>query len=208
MPTAGQQKEMISKMTSIAELMEWREWKTFEEEEKKEKAQKEKDEREAKEFECEQRRKDAEKFREEVRKDQEAFFMKLNRQQKRGREEEMQSPEGDGGGEEDYKDKLRGVPKRKQAAVAPVEVEVWKDWTCGNVNAKAVMKAFPGAIPAEDCKGLSLIELGEALQEELGDKAELVGKYKKMFRKEPLARWAKLDIILAILGRECDPEEE
>jgi flagellar biosynthesis GTPase FlhF len=197
---------LAGRMESLTEMIEYREWKAVEEQEKKEKLQKEKEEREAKEWEAEQRKKDSEKFREEMRKDQETFFAKVARTQKRARVEEEEEPESEG----DYKDKLRGGKKREKAqtAAAPVDVETWKDWTCGPVNAKAVQKAFPGTLAVRDMKGLSLLEMGEALQEKLGDRGMISATYRKVFKKDPVARWAKLDIIMALLGSHCEPEEE
>ena len=197
----GPMVDVSKRLGSMLEMMEYKEWRDFEVEEKKGQVEKEKKEREQKEWEAEQQKKEREQFREDMKKDQETFFSKAQHQAKKRKQLEEEEEEEE---EMDYKEALRAAAKKKAQAVAPpVDVEVWKSWSCDAANAKVVAKEFQGVV-AKDIKGLSLIELGEVVQERMGPKAKVVAEYKKVLLKEPLARWAKLDMVLALLAHHCE----
>jgi hypothetical protein len=208
----------------LTELIGHREWKAEQAEEAAKKEAEEKKAREAKEWEAEQARKAREEFQKEMKTSQDAFFKKFEqrtspgkpRVNEHGEEEEEEdetttpkrrktsSPAAAPGppthSNTSYRDALRPAAARQQAAAAPCDPVEWRDWRCNKKQASAIATYFGGVISGDDIVDGPLIDIAEELEKrDVGPNKELRTKICALTGRTAPIRWAKVDLLVAIL---------
>lgn len=196
-------------VSSLVQLEEARAWREHDKEVAAAKLAEEEKARVEKEKEVEERKREREALMEEVREQHREQMKALKDARAKG-----SSPSPRGGrnrsrspksGSSDYLKDLKAsrAAARQQRAVAPIDVEDWKEWECSTAEFHKLRHHFPTLV-LQECKSEGIAEIGEYINglpaAEVGNKTEVRRMHKDIIGSEAPARWARLDIIVAIIA--------
>ena len=195
---------MANNMKDMCNMLQDRENREWQKEEDTKKEKKEEEERKARQEEQEERKREREETKEFFRAQQESFLKRI----KKGTgstapTEEGEDPPGSGGDPMDYKAALVKGRGKRQVATAPVDPNDWMDFECSRPQAKKVLAEFKDYVSEGKLMNQGILDCANLLNgsNESETKAELQGRYTRLTRNDPPARWSKVDLYVGCLAK-------